>query len=286
VESSDLARAIDAAKAIAVALELRAHAATVLHNSNTVALRLLPCDVFASVSPAGTGRARFEVRLAQMLAAAGSPVAALDPRVEPRAFEHAGFEVSLWTYYETVTPSASAVDCAAALVQLHAGLRTIDVSVPHFTDRVADAEGNIASTAALDDTDRNFLHTMLRDLELAVLGRGAPDQLLHGEPHAGNVLSTKVGPLFIDLETCCRGPVEFDLAHMPLAVGDHYPDVDRALLEDCRGLVLAVVAKHRCDPRDQFPNRHRALLDLIAALRNGPPWPALDDMPPQLDQGT
>jgi len=39
------------------------------------------------------------------------------------------------------------------------------------------------------------------------------EQLLHGEPHPGNVLSTKNGLVFIDLETCCRGPVEFDIAH-------------------------------------------------------------------------
>jgi hypothetical protein len=285
VESYDVARAVDAAKAIAEALDLPAHAATVLHNSNKLALRLLPCDVFARVAPRAFGLARFEIELGQRLTVAGSPVAALEPRVEPRAYEHDGFEVSLWTYYETIKPQAPAADCAAALVRLHAGMRTIDVPTPHFTDRVADVEGNIASTPALDDADRDLLRTMLRDLERAVLDRGAPDQLLHGEPHAGNVLSTKFGPLFIDLETCCRGPVEFDLAHMPLAVGDHYPDVDRALLEDCRGLVLAVVAKHRCDPDDQFPNRQRALLDLIGALRSGPPWPALDDMPPQLDHG-
>jgi hypothetical protein len=90
------------------------------------------------------------------------------------------------------------------------------------------------------------------------------------------VLSTKLGPLFIDLETCCRGPVEFDLAHVPSAVSEQYPDVDQALLRDCRGLVLAVVAKHRCDPGDQFPNGPRALRNLLGALRSGPPWPALD----------
>jgi hypothetical protein len=37
-----------------------------------------------------------------------------------------------------------------------------------------------------------------------------------------------------------------------------------------------VVAKHRCDPGDQFPNGPRALRNLLGALRTGPPWPALD----------
>ncbi|MFT7648036.1 MAG: hypothetical protein ACI8Y4_002786 [Candidatus Poriferisodalaceae bacterium] len=26
-------------------------------------------------------------------------------------------------------------------------------------------------------------------------------------------MNTSAGPLFIDLETCCRGPVEFDLGY-------------------------------------------------------------------------
>jgi hypothetical protein len=49
------------------------------------------------------------------------------------------------------------------------------------------------------------------------------------------VLNTKLGPLFIDLDTCCRGPVEFDLAHVPAVVSEQYPDADPALLRDCRG---------------------------------------------------
>jgi thiamine kinase-like enzyme len=196
--------------------------------------------------------------------------------VKPRGYQRDGFEVTLWTYYETVTPHISAVGYAQALTRLHASMRTIDVPTPHFTDRVADVPGHIASTHALDDADRQLLSTRLRDLRQAVQDHGAPEQLLHGEPHPGNVLSTKAGPVFIDLETCCRGPVEFDLAHVPAAVSQHYPDADPALLEDCRGLVLAVVAKHRCDPDDQFPDGPRALRDLLAALRAGPPWPPLD----------
>jgi len=100
--------------------------------------------------------------------------------------------------------------------------------------------------------------------------------LLHGEPHAGNVLSTKNGLLFIDLETCCRGPVEFDLAHVPEQVSVIYPGADRELLAECRILVLAMVAAWRWSPGDQFPNGQRAARQLVSALREGPPVPALD----------
>jgi Phosphotransferase enzyme family len=278
MEAAEVSRAVAAATSIAEGLGLPADEARVLHNSNKLALHLLPGDVFARVAPAGHGPAQFEVRLALRLAEAHAPVAALEPRVEPRGYERDGFELTLWTYYEPVASEVPAADYANALERLHAGMRMIDVPAPHFTERVADAPGHVASTPALDHADRELLRSRLRDLRRAVTDRGAPEQLLHGEPHPGNVLSTKLGPLFIDLETCCRGPVEFDLAHVPAAVGEHYPDVDRALLGDCRGLVLAVVAKHRCDPGDQFPNGQRALHDLLDALRSGPPWPTLDDV--------
>jgi Ser/Thr protein kinase RdoA (MazF antagonist) len=44
---------------------------------------------------------------------------------------------------------------------------------------------------------------------------GTVPAILHGEPHPGNVLTMENGLLFIDLETRCSGPVEFDLAHAP-----------------------------------------------------------------------
>ena len=44
---------------------------------------------------------------------------------------------------------------AQALTRLHAGMRMINVPAPHFTDRVADVPGHVASTPALDDADRH-----------------------------------------------------------------------------------------------------------------------------------
>ena len=104
-------------------------------------------------------------------------------------------------------------------------------------------------------------------LRRAVSGSGRPEQLLHGEPHPGNLLSTSVGPLFIDFETCCRGPVEFDLAHAPAEVGDFYPGVDHHLLGDCRALMLALITTWRWDRDDQFPDGHQLGVQWLSELR-------------------
>jgi len=107
----------------------------------------------------------------------------------------------------------------------------------------------------------------LRSLRRAIDDRGDAEQLLHGEPHAGNLLKTKNGLLFIDFETCCRGPIEFDVAHVPEAVSEHYPDADQDLLRECRVLMLAMVASWRWDRDDQFPNGRRMGAELLSELR-------------------
>jgi thiamine kinase-like enzyme len=282
MEPSEVSRAVAAAKSIASALDLTVAEAVVLQNSNKLAVRLLPCDVFARVAPAAHQVARFEIELAQRLAETESPVAALEPRAEPRTYERDGFVVTLWTYYSSLTArDLSPADYAMALKRLHAGMRKLDVTTPHFTDRVAEAQQLIASrdqTPALADADRELLSRMLRGFRRTIADRSAVEQLLHGEPHPGNVLNTKDGPLFIDLESCCRGPVEFDLAHVPAEVSEHYPEADQELLGECRGLVLAMVAAWRWDVGDQFPDKQRVGRELFSTLRRGPPWPTLDVM--------
>ncbi|TCC66527.1 aminoglycoside phosphotransferase family protein [Kribbella pittospori] len=278
---SDITRAIAAATSIAASFDLPVNDAIVLHNSNKLALRLTPCDVFARVAPVGEQAAQFEIEIAQRLAEVGSPVGALEPRVDPLVYKRDGFAVTLWTYYEPVTPHVPPAEYAKALEQLHAGMRKVDVASPRFTDRIAEAEEIVANpdlSPKLADADRVFLSSRLGRLHRAIDDRGAEEQLLHGEPHPGNLLSTKNGPLFIDFETCCRGPVEFDLAHVPEAVCEHYPGVDQVLLDECRQLVLAMVGAWRWDIGDQFPNGRRIGEEFLRALRAGPPWPTLDAM--------
>jgi Phosphotransferase enzyme family len=256
---------------IASSLGLAADDAVVLQDSNRLALRLLPCDVLARVAHVEHQVAQFEIELAQRLAGSGSPVGALEPRVEPRVYERDGFAVTLWTYYEPASPQeASPADYASALERLHAGMRKLDVPAPHFTDRVERAQQLVANrdcTPALADADRELLGGTLRGLRRVIGGRGAAEQLLHGEPHSGNMLTTKSGLLFIDLETCCRGPVEFDLAHAPEEVSGHYPDVSQGLLRECRILVLAMITTWRWDRGDQLPNGRQLGAEWLSQIR-------------------
>jgi Phosphotransferase enzyme family len=279
MQASEVGRAVDAAMEIASALDLAVAEATVLHNSNKLALRLLPCDVFARVAFAGLEVFEAELEIGRRLAEIESPVASLEPRVEPRVYDQDGFVVTLWTYYEQARQEISPADYAKALERLHAGMAKVDVIVPHFTDRVGEAQQLVASrdrTPGLGDSDRELLNSTLRSRRRVISERSSAEQLLHGEPHAGNLLNTKSGPLFMDLETCCRGPVEFDLAHVPEEVSERYSGADQELLRTCRLLVLAMVAAWRWDPDDQLPNGKRAGQELLGAVRAGPPWPALD----------
>ena len=279
MQALEARRAVAAAMSSAAALDMGVEDATVLSDSNRLLLRLMPCDVVARVAPVAYSDARLEVELAQRLAGTGSPVAAPEPRVEPRVYERDGFAVTFWTYYEPAPfRELAPADYALALERLHAGMRKIDLTTPHFMDRVTDNQQDVASpdvTPELPDADRVLLANTLRSLRRSIVDRGAPEQLLHGEPHLWNVLITKSGPLFIDFENSVRGPIEFDLAWVPKEVSEHYPNADQELLGECRGLVIAIVAACHWRSYDQHPgNTGRA--EFISALRQGPPWPAIE----------
>lgn len=286
MRSAEARRAVAAAMSTATSLGLAAHDAVVLNDSNRLVVRLTPCDVVARVTPldhhAGHhASARREVELVRQLARTDSPVALLEPRIEPGIVVSDRFEVTMWSHYEPVPRMLPPDRYAQALQRLHDGLRRIDVAAPHFSDRVAAVQRDVASrdvTPDLSETDRALLADMLRDLRRSIARRRAPEQLLHGEPHPGNVLDTGDGPLFIDFENAARGPVEYDLAWVPDDVSQRYAPADLALVDDCRGLVLAMIAAYRWRRDDEHPSGRESGVAFLNALRDGPPWPACDDV--------
>lgn len=286
MNASERKRAVAAAVSVACELNLTVNDAAVLSDSNRIVLHLTPCNVLARVAPvAKRAGAAFEVDVAVQLAGTACPVAGLEPRVDPHVYERDGFVVTLWTYYATVlSPIVTPREYAGAIERLHAGMRQTNLAVPHFTDRVAEAQQLVSSPShspELADADRDLLSSTLRHLSREIADRGAREQLLHGEPHGGNVLRTKQGLLFTDFETCCRGPIEFDIAHcaspdsapwyldakMPGQIAEHYPGADQELVRMGLMLKLAMVAAWRYDRDDQFPDGRRMGVELLKELR-------------------
>lgn len=259
MEPSELRRAVEAGRATAAELGLQVDDAIVLHNSDRLALRMVPCDVLARVAPSGhLADSEFEVEVARRLADVDAPVAELDPRVEPRVHVRDAFAISLWTYYEPVRSEIAPVDYADVFLRHHAALRRIDLGAPHFTDRVAvalRAVNDREQSPELPASDRELLSDTLGGLSAAISIDRTGEQLLHGEPHPGNLLNTRRGPLFVDLATCCRGPIEFDLAHAPEEVGKHYAGADHGLIHRCRALNWAMFSAWRWRRNDQMPDR-------------------------------
>lgn len=275
-------RAVAACRAVAAAGGLRVDDARILNDSNRLAVHLTGCDVLARVAPPSRqAAAEREADVARRLAETDAPVALLDPRVEPRVHEHDDFAVTLWTYLTPLPPhDVAPTEYAHALEKLHAGMRQADLTggwLPHFTDRVDEAQHLVEdpiNNPEIAGTDRELVGTALRTMRHAIAERGACEQLLHGEPHPGNVLRTPDGLLFVDLETCCRGPIEFDIAHAninasgpPTEVSSHYAGADPSLVRECWILTLALATAWRCEPGDELPNGSALARDWIHQLR-------------------
>ena len=286
MEPTEVSRAVDAARATASGLGLHVGGAVVVHNSDRIAVRLIPCAVLARIAPSSwQAGMEFEAEVARRLAETDSPVGELEPRVEPRVYVRDAFAITLWTYYEPVvadrrdrvaheqlgiSSDLAPADYAHALVRLHAGLRQIDLEAPHITERVAgwaEGVGDRELTPELRDRDRELLSHTLERVSAATSGWGSGEQLLHGEPHPGNLLSTWRGPLFIDLGTCQRGPVEYDLAYVPEEVAEHYPGANRDLVHQFRILMWAGITTMRWGRDDQFPNRDYWRIEGLNQLR-------------------
>lgn len=270
MEPAQVRRAVEAAKLTARELGLLVDDAVVVHNSDRIAVRLIPCDVLARIAPrASEDGLQFEVEVSRRLAETDSPVGGLEPRAEPHIYVRDAFALTLWTYYEQVGEVAPA-DYADALIRLHAGLRQINLAAPHINDRVAtwvEEVNDPKQTPELPGPDRKLLSDTFHHVRSAIDRWDIDDQLLHGEPHPGNLLSTSKGPLFIDFHTCQRGPVEYDLAYVPEEVAAHYPGADQRLVQQFRVLMWAGITTMRWRPWDQFPNRDYWRVEGLNQLR-------------------
>ena len=217
-----------------------------LSDSNNVVVWLRPSPVVAKVASGHHHRLALELSVAKHLAASGAPV--VPPATELPQEVHSGgqLEVTFWAYQPHDDKEPDCQELARALLQLHSGLLSYEGRLPSYQNElveVADVLSDASRAPALAARDRSLLLTALGSLQAELARCVVHERPLHGCPHSSNTLVTERGVHFIDFETACLGPLEWDLAHVTGGAVDAYSDsFDPSVLELCRALVSVKTA--------------------------------------------
>lgn len=250
-----------AAVEVATACGIQVTEPALLQETNNTVVWLRPSPVVAKVAtrPASKLGVRREHAVASELATLGANIAVPLPGLEPVEHLPTGFVVTLWERLERLDVELADRALSDSLAALHAALAKTRTNLPSFRVELTQARAALDDDtfmAALATADRTFLRSVyddgLADLDGVELDR----QRLHGEPHDGNRVLTAQGLRWIDFESCCVGPLEWDLAFQPAEVSATFYDVDGDLLLRLKRLNSARVATW-CWGMARFPEMRR-----------------------------
>jgi Phosphotransferase enzyme family len=246
---TELAAAISAAATAG----LCSVAPELLHLGNHTTVRLSPLPIVARIA-SGTSfdfshesLAR-EIAIARHLAAEEAPSVRPAPAMFPGPYLENDCAVTLWEFVDgrAVDTGAEEAMAAASLQRLHAALATFDADLPSFITKVESCEtilGNPIEAPRLGKDDRLFLERAYRKLREQLNGVRSVWQPLHGDAHLGNVLINGSGAIWMDLESACSGPLEWDVVSLPMATWPAFNGIDAdlmRLLAEVRSLCVAV----------------------------------------------
>jgi GNAT superfamily N-acetyltransferase len=229
---------------------LDASEARVVSDWNDTVVHLAPSPVVARVRTTWIGgdpqeSLEAEVRIAAEVFSRGGPVVPPTSVPPPGPHDVDGLALTFWEHVEQLPGAVEPREAGRALRSLHDALAPLVDSLPPLWQRLDRAEAVVADAGAvpaLAEHDRLFLARALRVLRDRIERHRPPGRALHGGPHESNLLNTPSGPRWIDLDTACVGPLEWDLAHLPEAAAEHFPEANPAALADMRLLVSADVA--------------------------------------------
>jgi hypothetical protein len=224
-----------------------------LRSTNNVVVWLRPTPVVAKVGLGRNASLRTELQVALELTALGAPI--VSPAQEVPAVVHSrnGLEVTFWQYHaQPSSTDIAGVRVAAAMRRLHTALGRLSpalrASLPSYLQELQLVQGLLndpVGLPALTATDRRLLATVFDKLmvSLAELAPAESHVMLHGSPHSYNVLLVGNEPTFIDFETTCTGPMEWDLAHVDAEVEQGYgAPVNEKLIWVCRSMASVKTA--------------------------------------------
>lgn len=239
-------RAEDAAVAVAREFGLSVTRAVMLADSNNVVVRLHPSPVVAKVGTGHHDSLQLELDVVRHLVACRAPVVAPATELPQRVHRFRGFALTFWRYQEDEGGDhLESQVFGRALFRLHEALATYPGVLPTYhkeLEKVSDLLSEPRQCPALDAVDRQLLLSALRRFRGELADR-VDQWALHGSPHDLNVLAVRGEPRFIDFETACRGPLEWDLAHVGPEARAAYPNVlDARALAACAALVSVKTA--------------------------------------------
>jgi hypothetical protein len=267
--SKKVAEVVDFARALGIDVR----DAVPLRSTNNVVIQLSPAPVVAKIGVSRRPQLRLELDVAVELNALGAPVAAPAPGIPSIVHSCSGTDVTFWTYYaQDSQPELDSTRVAAGLSALHAALARLShglrARLPSYAQEliaVRELLDNPASLPALADDGRRVLATTFEglDRELRALASPGAHTVIHGSPHSYNVLRANGEALFIDFETTCTGPREWDVAHVESGAELAYgTSLDAKLLRICRAMGSVKTATFCWADPDRGDQREHAELHL------------------------
>jgi hypothetical protein len=229
LEQCDSVDPVEAAVAAARRLGVQVGAPAVLRATNNTVVWLRPSPVVAKVGE--HARLERELAAARFLVDHGAPVVGPSKAIPPVVHVEDVFSMSFWEYapqHAGTEPGSRPV--AIALHELHQTLRGLPTSggprLTSFSWELHHAHRCLGSpefAPELGHADRHVLRRAIERLLPGLERRADRVVILHGAPHRLNILLVAGKPRFIDFETICRGPIEWDLAHLEDDVAAAYP---------------------------------------------------------------
>jgi len=243
--------ALEAAEGVAAWLGVGVDQPAILSDSNNTIVLLSPAPIVAKVGTSHFRDAELESLTRELAVAAyltrlGAPVVAPAHAVHPGPHRWHNLTLTLWQYTPSLKEEVARepAEIAGVLSAVHEALVGYPGELPRFDIELADARRLLLAdrSPTLPLSARRFLLGVVDELQETLPPRIADFRPLHGSPHGGNWIYTAEGPLLLDFETACLGPLEWDLAALDDAALEFFKEIDLELVAQLRRMRSVCVA--------------------------------------------
>ena len=215
--------AVRAAVTVAARFGLAATEPVVLADGANIVVYLRPAPVVAKVAASTPAVRRDnqdwlqrELDVSAFLAAEGAPVVPPSPELPATTHRDDGHVMSFWRYLppaDPVRPLRPDEEIIGSMLRdLHAALRRYPTATIPVLAPLQDIPAYLARPQTQVTQERKAALAAAYQRLTTELDPAAPQQALHGDAGAGNLMATDRGWLWHDFEDTCSGPVAWDLA--------------------------------------------------------------------------